>query len=162
MRFLSSRLISVQLKCLTQGRSLFKSNISVTRDRCSTAIEPIVTKTNIKRPIKDGPNFKDFLIAGKNLPAQNDTNGTLVPYLDGNDLNGNGRKVLFEVYGCQMNVNDTEVVWSILKRNGFEKTSDIEQADVVLLMTCAIREKAETKVSLAVKHLLTLNWMNLC
>lgn len=45
-----------------------------------------------------------------------------------------------------MNVNDTEIVWSILKDNGYYKVDSADAADVVLLMTCAIREKAESKV----------------
>jgi tRNA A37 methylthiotransferase MiaB len=45
-----------------------------------------------------------------------------------------------------MNVNDTEVVWSILKKKGFNKTEDIHLADIILVMTCAIREGAETKI----------------
>jgi tRNA A37 methylthiotransferase MiaB len=45
-----------------------------------------------------------------------------------------------------MNVNDTEVVWSILKSKGFAKTDDIHTADIILVMTCAIREGAETKI----------------
>lgn len=45
-----------------------------------------------------------------------------------------------------MNVNDVEVVWSILKNVGFERTEDLLDADVVLAMTCSIREKAELKI----------------
>lgn len=45
-----------------------------------------------------------------------------------------------------MNVNDTEIVWSILKNAGFKKVDVIGEADVILVMTCAIREGAETKI----------------
>lgn len=45
-----------------------------------------------------------------------------------------------------MNVNDTEIVWSILKMAGFKKTDVIDEADVILVMTCAIREGAENKI----------------
>lgn len=45
-----------------------------------------------------------------------------------------------------MNVNDTEVAWAILQGAGYEKTSDLDEADVVLLVTCAIREGAESKI----------------
>lgn len=54
--------------------------------------------------------------------------------------------VYFDVHGCQMNVNDTEIVWSILKSAGFAKTDTLDKADVILVMTCAIREGAETKI----------------
>lgn len=45
-----------------------------------------------------------------------------------------------------MNVNDVEVVWSILQGAGFDRTINLNEADVILLMTCSIREKAELKV----------------
>lgn len=108
----------------------------------------IAVKPSSKLPAK-GPGLKEFLIAGKNsLVAQPNpiTPENTIPYLDAIDYNGNGRKVFFEVYGCQMNVNDTEIVWSILKDHGYEKVESIDDANVVLLMTCAIREKAESKV----------------
>ncbi|MBN1989815.1 MAG: tRNA (N6-isopentenyl adenosine(37)-C2)-methylthiotransferase MiaB [Bacteroidales bacterium] len=56
------------------------------------------------------------------------------------------QKVFIETYGCQMNVNDSEVVASILKANGYEITEELDQADVVLVNTCSIRENAETRV----------------
>lgn len=55
-------------------------------------------------------------------------------------------KVYIETYGCQMNVNDSEVVASILSTNGFGLTNEIENADVILVNTCSIRENAETRV----------------
>lgn len=45
-----------------------------------------------------------------------------------------------------MNVNDTDVVWAILKQSGYKKTQIMELADIVLVMTCAIRDGAEEKV----------------
>ena len=59
---------------------------------------------------------------------------------------GLGRRVLFVVHGCQMNVSDTEVAWAVLRKAGYQRTGDISQADVVLIMTCSIREGAETKI----------------
>lgn len=56
------------------------------------------------------------------------------------------RRVYLETYGCQMNVSDSEIVASVLRENGFGLTRDPDQADVVLLNTCAIRENAEIKV----------------
>jgi len=55
-------------------------------------------------------------------------------------------KVYIETYGCQMNVNDSEVVASILQTNGYGLTENIEDADVILINTCSIRENAETRV----------------
>ena len=59
---------------------------------------------------------------------------------------GKGRKLYIESYGCQMNFADSEVVTSIMNKNGFDTTSNFEEADVILLNTCSIREKAETTV----------------
>jgi tRNA-2-methylthio-N6-dimethylallyladenosine synthase len=60
-----------------------------------------------------------------------------------NDLNG---MVYIETYGCQMNMNDSEVVASILTANGYSITEEINTADVILVNTCSIRENAETRV----------------
>ena len=55
-------------------------------------------------------------------------------------------KVYMETYGCQMNVNDSEVVMSILKQQGYEYTPTIKNADLILVNTCSIRENAEQRV----------------
>jgi tRNA-2-methylthio-N6-dimethylallyladenosine synthase len=59
---------------------------------------------------------------------------------------GKSKKLYIESYGCQMNFSDSEIVASIMKENGFDTTSDFEQADVIFLNTCSIREKAEQTV----------------
>lgn len=69
-----------------------------------------------------------------------------MPYLQSISTDGNGRKVFFEVHGCQMNVNDTEIIWSILKKKNFFKTNNLNEADVILIVTCAIRDSAEQKI----------------
>lgn len=56
------------------------------------------------------------------------------------------RKLYIESYGCQMNFSDSEIVASILTNHGFETTRDIEEADVIFVNTCSIREKAEQTV----------------
>lgn len=113
-----------------------------------------ITLTNTLFKIKNGPDLKDFLndehsiaVKGVKLSEISDKN-QYIPYLNPSEYYGNGRKVFFEVYGCQMNVNDTEIVWSILKKNGYIKVNDIKECDVVLVITCAIREGAEEKVSI--------------
>ncbi|NNK10639.1 MAG: tRNA (N6-isopentenyl adenosine(37)-C2)-methylthiotransferase MiaB [Flavobacteriaceae bacterium] len=58
----------------------------------------------------------------------------------------NARKLYIESYGCQMNFSDSEIVASILAGEGFNTTSELEEADLVLVNTCSIREKAETTV----------------
>lgn len=59
---------------------------------------------------------------------------------------GEGRKYLIRTYGCQMNEHDTEVMAGILEEIGYESTDQDEEADIILLNTCAIRENAENKV----------------
>ena len=56
---------------------------------------------------------------------------------------GSGRKLYIESYGCQMNFSDSEIVASILLDKGFETTGDFNEADVVFINTCSIRENAE-------------------
>lgn len=58
----------------------------------------------------------------------------------------NSKKLFIESYGCQMNFADSEVVASILANEGYNTTHDLEEADLVLVNTCSIREKAEITV----------------
>lgn len=106
-----------------------------------------------KPNLKTGPGLKEFLIAGKNLPDPKKNVETIPAYLKPADLWGNSRKIYFEVYGCQMNVSDTEVVWAILQKSGYDKVDDIRKADIVMIITCAIREGAETKIWNRLKHI---------
>ena len=62
------------------------------------------------------------------------------------DQKGNAKKLFIESYGCQMNLNDSEIVASILAEEGFNTTTLLEEADLVLVNTCSIREKAEQTV----------------
>ena len=55
-------------------------------------------------------------------------------------------KVYIETYGCQMNVNDSEVILSILQDAGYALTENIEEADVILANTCSIRDNAEQRI----------------
>lgn len=65
---------------------------------------------------------------------------------------GKSKKIYIESYGCQMNFSDSEIVASIMKENGYDTTSDFQQADVVFLNTCSIREKAEQTVRNRLNH----------
>ena len=56
------------------------------------------------------------------------------------------KKVYIETYGCQMNVADSEVVISILSGSGFEHTPNIDEAGIILINTCSIRENAEQRI----------------
>lgn len=59
---------------------------------------------------------------------------------------GDSPKLYIETYGCQMNVADSEVVASVLTDKGYSVTEDINEADVILVNTCSIRENAEQRV----------------
>jgi tRNA-2-methylthio-N6-dimethylallyladenosine synthase len=63
-----------------------------------------------------------------------------------NEVEGNTKKLFIESYGCQMNLNDSEIVASILAKEGFNTTHLLEEADLVLVNTCSIREKAEQTI----------------
>jgi len=60
--------------------------------------------------------------------------------------NKGGRKMYIESYGCQMNFSDSEIVASILTKEGFSTTKSINEADLVFVNTCSIREKAELTI----------------
>ena len=63
-----------------------------------------------------------------------------------NAKEGNSRKLYIESYGCQMNFSDSEIVASILAKEGYNTTQNLEEADLVLVNTCSIRDKAEQTV----------------
>ena len=56
------------------------------------------------------------------------------------------KKVYIETYGCQMNVNDSEVILSILQKVGYCLTENIDEADLILANTCSIRDNAEQRI----------------
>jgi tRNA-2-methylthio-N6-dimethylallyladenosine synthase len=62
------------------------------------------------------------------------------------ESNNNGKKLFLESYGCQMNFSDSEIVASILIDKGYSTTKNIEESDVILLNTCAIRDNAEQRI----------------
>ncbi|MEO1077682.1 MAG: tRNA (N6-isopentenyl adenosine(37)-C2)-methylthiotransferase MiaB, partial [Bacteroidota bacterium] len=90
-----------------------------------------ISDLDVLQPVSSAPDANANIDAPKTLAAQ-----------DG----ANGRRVYIETYGCQMNVADSEVVASLLLQDGFGLTDREDEADVVLINTCAIREKAEDRV----------------
>ncbi|XP_036387112.1 CDK5 regulatory subunit-associated protein 1 [Megalops cyprinoides] len=136
------------------------------RHSCSVSVPP--TQDN-KRPIGNrefknkldtGPKFHDFIKNASSKENVTEVHEGLFEdpqsYLPDDPHIGNSRKVYFETYGCQMNVNDTEIAWSILQKKGYLRTSELSQADVILLVTCSIREKAEQTIWNRLKHLTAL------
>ena len=70
------------------------------------------------------------------------------------------RKLYIESYGCQMNFSDSEIVVSILEKEGFVTTSLPEEAEVILINTCSIREKAEQKIYNRLDYFGTIKKLN--
>jgi len=56
------------------------------------------------------------------------------------------RKIYIETYGCQMNVNDTEVIFSIMGNHGYSRTEDMADADIIMANTCSVRDNAEQRI----------------
>lgn len=116
-------------------------------------------------PSQNQPKLRDFLdasmrsqdlrpfIVSNRLP-HGDPN--LVPYIDDSDLIVNQVPVFIKTYGCQMNVNDTEIASSVLKSYGYVIVDDEREAEIYLLMTCAIRDSAESKIWKKLHYLRTL------
>lgn len=67
-----------------------------------------------------------------------------------------GKKFYIESYGCQMNFSDSEIVASILHAEGFGLTNNYEEADLILLNTCAIRDNAEQRVRNRLKEFISV------
>jgi tRNA-2-methylthio-N6-dimethylallyladenosine synthase len=84
------------------------------------------------------------LIAEQTMHDENRQGEAYAPFA--NDPNAYKKKFYIESYGCQMNFSDSEIVASILNEAGFGATRNHEEADLVLLNTCSIREKAEQTV----------------
>ena len=64
-----------------------------------------------------------------------------------------GMKIYIETYGCQMNEYDSRLIASILASDGHGTTSDLHAADVVIVNTCTVRERAEIRVLGRLTHL---------
>lgn len=94
--------------------------------------------------LQDGLELWDFVRGGS---AQHQQTEQPVTHGNAKQLpNTHSRSVYIETYGCQMNTNDTEVVLSILHGAGYKAITEPHLADVILLNTCAIRDRAESKI----------------
>ena len=140
------------------GRSCLRrfttSNIPSVTSADSTELNGVQKLARFKEKVKNGPDFDKFLYNHELLRQINLDPGEpyvakrseSVPYLDDEYLDGGGKKVHIETYGCQMNVNDTQVACKILSEHNYQIVDSIDNADIVFLMTCAIREGAERKI----------------
>lgn len=73
--------------------------------------------------------------------------------ISADEPNAGKKKLFIESYGCQMNFSDSEIVASVMRDAGFATTSDVNNADLIFLNTCAIRDNAEQKVRNRLKQL---------
>ena len=90
----------------------------------------------------------------------NDHNGTVMASVLTPNKSINQKRAFIESYGCQMNFADSEVVASILTKEGYEITSALTDASLVLVNTCSIREKAEQTVRKRLEYFNTLKKVN--
>ncbi len=90
----------------------------------------------------------------QNTPLEENRQGEVLEMTQQAEVYGNnGKKFYIESYGCQMNFSDSEIVASILNQEGFAITKDYMEADLILLNTCSIREKAEDRIRKRLKEL---------
>ncbi len=97
---------------------------------------------------KSSRTDKDITISRFNPPysVQNVNTPHNFDLQTNNTFLSDNRKLYIETYGCQMNVSDSEVVVSIMQENNVAYTSEISEADIILINTCSIRENAEKRV----------------
>ncbi|KAG9473938.1 mitochondrial tRNA methylthiotransferase CDK5RAP1 [Eleutherodactylus coqui] len=122
---------------------------SIARSQRATA-----RKEEFRSRVAAGPHLKDFVnpVPVAPDPSSVEDDDDLPHYItDSPSLIYN--KVYFETYGCQMNVNDTEIAWSILQKSGYIRVNSATEADAILLVTCSIREKAEQTIWNRLKQL---------
>ncbi len=98
----------------------------------------------------------DIEIIGQDTENENDTshNHSVLPRIN------NSKKLYIESYGCQMNFSDSEIVTSIMQKQGFGITDTAEEADVIFINTCSIRDKAEQTIRRRLSQFNTLKKNN--
>ncbi|XP_039224135.1 mitochondrial tRNA methylthiotransferase CDK5RAP1 [Crotalus tigris] len=145
------------LVCLRPLCRSVRSGCQAWLSTCSPDPKPPLKKQRDEGSLQDfrsrlvgGPSLQHFLQSATptqdahRLPVEIPEDPA--PYLGPLTLADSPKKVYLETFGCQMNVSDTETAWAILQRSGYQRTRNLAEADVVLLVTCSIREKAEQTV----------------
>lgn len=126
--------LTTRAACL-HGRALVRRSLVVHAHADPAA--PAISSVSAAAPQSPSePSFQYFLNS-VNKPSVVSYNTPSTP---------GARKVYIETYGCQMNVNDSEVLLSVLADNGYAQTQQDTDADVIFLNTCAIREQAEQRI----------------
>lgn len=139
--FVSGRFISPLNSHSLLSRAVSKKNgISVRWLANATAQSTKLQE--FREKLKNSPTLAEFM----NDDTMEMPHASSIPYLSLESNVGQGRRVYIESYGCQMNINDTEIVYGIMEKEGYQKADNVDMADVVLLNTCAVREHAEAKI----------------
>ena len=120
----------------------------------------------VEKTEKDYSQYFETVYKQPDLKKARKRGGEEVAYFDDFEIEerfqdmGKGRKFYIRTYGCQMNEHDTEVMAGIFTALGYEVTDTVEDANIILLNTCAIRENAENKVFGELGHLKPLKQRN--
>lgn len=146
------------MELLKLSRLLFRAKILLSWRLLSTGVsgsqKTATRKEEFSSRLGTGPNLKEFIASTTPAAAVPPPIEEDVPhYITDCSSPPVNNKVYFETYGCQMNVNDTEIAWSILQKNGYVRINTAAEADVILLVTCSIREKAEQTIWNRLKQL---------
>jgi tRNA-N(6)-(isopentenyl)adenosine-37 thiotransferase enzyme MiaB len=144
-----------------------KNNYSNRRNLSSSASPsaPQSSKRKIKRGLysKDNKSLHDFLVSSSNQDGKNNIKeaeaNVLPPYVAKEEfrMDISNKHFFIKSYGCQMNVSDSEIVRAILSGVGYRESKTEEDADILLINTCAIRDKAESRIWKKLKELRHLN-----
>ena len=124
----------------------------------------LVNKT--EQTEKDYSKYFETVYTPPSLKKARKRGGEEIAYFDDFEIDerflgmGKGRKFYIRTYGCQMNEHDTEVIAGIFMALGYEASDTVEDANIILLNTCAIRENAENKVFGELGHLKPLKQRN--
>ncbi|MEZ0539465.1 tRNA (N6-isopentenyl adenosine(37)-C2)-methylthiotransferase MiaB [Fibrella arboris] len=94
-------------------------------------------------------------IAELTILSTNDKEVVDLPHTSVDELAVGKKRLYIESYGCQMNFSDSEIVAAVMRNAGFATTSSADEADLIFLNTCAIRDNAEQKVRHRLKQLNT-------
>eukprot|EP01138_Halocafeteria_seosinensis_P008099 gb/GECG01008277.1/.p1 GENE.gb/GECG01008277.1/~~gb/GECG01008277.1/.p1 ORF type:complete len:690 (+),score=79.12 gb/GECG01008277.1/:1-2070(+) len=142
------------------------SEASTGSQRHDNQVKGANKRDTIRQKLAKGPAFVDFLSSsgsseaytGDSEAARQASDMTMDggPAYNNEAALNHSLRYYVETYGCQMNVSDTEIVHSILHKAGMQPCSAPDEADVVLLNTCAIRENAEQKIWNRLKQLKAL------
>ncbi|KAG2383612.1 hypothetical protein C9374_004283 [Naegleria lovaniensis] len=160
--------------CISSSSGWIKSSFHLNNHYLMGCHSSITTKRNHSRkeeeqtsekPWTNGPGLDYFM--NKN---RNNENNHLDDTNHGEDFTlsksspfsttPKQRGVFIETYGCQMNVSDTQIILSIMNKAGYKLVEKEEDADVILLNTCAIRENAENKIWIRLHNLKKKRFMN--